>query len=115
MFKCCLYARVSSDLQAQIKNGSLDTQIDRLQKYVELKDATPEEEWKVVAIYREEGKSGKNLDRPEYKRMVRDIEQGKINAVLCTKIDRISRSIIDFHHFHEISRRNMKQYSYLNQ
>ena len=60
----------------------------------------------------EEGKSGKNLDRPEYKRMVQDIEQGKINAVLCTKIDRISRSIIDFYQFHEFLKENMKQYSF---
>ena len=101
MIKCGLYARVSTDIQAEVKNGSLDTQIDRLQKYVELKDTTPEEEWQAVAIYREEGKSGKNLDRPEFKRMVQDIEHGKINAVLCTKIDRVSRSSIDFYHFHE--------------
>ncbi len=102
MIKCGLYARVSTDMQAEVKNGSLDTQIDLLQKYVEVKDSTsPEEEWTVAAIYREEGKSGKNVDRPEYKRMIQDIERGKINAVLCTKIDRASRSIIDFYHFQE--------------
>ena len=103
MVKCGLYARVSTDLQAEVKNGSLDTQIDLLQKYVEIKNSTsPEEEWKAVAIYREEGKSGKNVDRPEYKRMIRDIEQGLINAVLCTRIDRVSRSYINFSHFHEL-------------
>ncbi len=102
MIKYGLYARVSTDLQAEVKNGSLDTQIDQLQKYVELKNTTPpEEEWKAVAIYREEGKSGKNVDRPEYKRMIQDIKQGKIDAVLCTKSDRVSRSLIDFCHFHE--------------
>ncbi len=102
MIKCVLYVRVSTDLQAEIKNSSLDTQIDLLQKYIEIKDSTsPKEEWKVVATYREEGKSGKNLERPEFKRMVRDIEQGKINAVLCTKIDRVSRSIVDFYQFQE--------------
>lgn len=102
MTKCGLYARVSTDQQAEVKNGSLDTQIDLLQKFVEFKDSTsPEEEWKVMAVYREEGKSGKNVDRPEYKRMIRDIEGGKINAVLCTKIDRVSRSIVDFYQFHE--------------
>ena len=105
MIKCGLYARVSTDLQAEVKNGSLDTQIDLLQRYVSLKDSTsPEEEWKVVAIYREEGESGKNVDRPQYQRMVQDIEDGKINAVICTKIDRISRSLIDFYDFHEFLR-----------
>ena len=45
MIKCGLYARVSTDLQAEIKNSSVDTQIDLLQKFVELKDSTsPEEE-----------------------------------------------------------------------
>ena len=107
MVKCGLYARVSTDMQADVKNGSLDTQIDLLQKYVELKDSTPnEEEWKVLAIYREEGESGKNVDRPQYQRMVQDIADGKINAVVCTKIDRISRSLIDFYEFHEFLREN---------
>ena len=116
MIKCGLYARVSTDLQAEVKNGSLDTQIDLLQKYVEIKDSTsPEEEWKVVAIYREEGKSGKNVDRPEYQRMVRDIERGKINAVLCTRIDRVSRSIIDFLHFHEFLKENEAIFISLNE
>ena len=107
MVKCGLYARVSTDRQAELKNGSLDTQIDQLQKYVELKDSTsPEEEWKVVAIYREEGESGKNVDRPQYQRMVQDIADGKINAVVCTKIDRVSRSLIDFYQFHEFLKEN---------
>ena len=115
MIKCGLYARVSTDLQADVKNGSLDTQIDLLQKYVEIKDLTsPKEGWTVFEIYREEGKSGKNVDRPEYKRMIRDIEQGKINAVICTKIDRISRSIIDFYRFHEFLNENEATFVSLN-
>ena len=111
MIKCGLYARVSTGLQAEVKNSSLDTQIDLLQKFVEIKNSSPEEEWTVVATYREEGKSGKNVDRPEYKRMIRDIEGSKINAVLCTKIDRVSRSIVDFCQFHEFLEKK-KQYSY---
>ena len=116
MIKCGLYARVSTDMQAEVKNGSLDTQIDLLQKYVEIKDSTsPEEEWKAVAIYREEGKSGKNVDRPEFKRMVRDIENDKITAVICTRIDRVSRSIIDFLHFHEFLKENEAIFISLNE
>ena len=107
MIKCGMYARVSTDLQAEVKNGSLDTQIDLLQKYVAIKNSTStEEEWKAVAIYREEGKSG---------RMVRDIEQGKINAVLCTRIDRVSRSSIDFYHFHEFLEENEATFISLNE
>ena len=48
-----------------------------------------------VLIYEDEGKSGFYADRPEYKRMLRDIEDDKIKAVVCYKIDRISRRTID--------------------
>lgn len=96
---CGLYARVSTDLQAQVKDGSLDTQLDRLSKYVELKDGSDGEEWKAVDLYREEGKSGKDTGRPEFQRLLEDIQSGKVNTVLCTKIDRISRSLIDLLEF----------------
>ena len=48
-----------------------------------------------IEIYEDEGKSGFYADRPMYKRMLRDIESGKIRAVVCYKIDRISRRTID--------------------
>ena len=85
MKECGLYTRVSTDLQAETKDGSLDTQIDNLTKYVDLKHGTTDEDWIIANVYREEGKSGKNTDRPEYQRMLHDIQSGKINTVLCTK------------------------------
>jgi len=48
-----------------------------------------------VLVYEDEGKSGFYADRPQYKRMLRDIEDNKIRAVVCYKIDRISRRTID--------------------
>jgi len=44
----------------------------------------------------DKGFSGKNTDRPDYKRLVTDIKNGTINKVIVFKIDRISRSIVDF-------------------
>ena len=102
MKECGLYTRVSTDLQAETKDGSLDTQIDNLTKYVDLKHGTTDEDWIIANVYREEGKSGKNTDRPEYQRMLHDIQSGKINTVLCTKIDRVSRSLMDFYDFHNL-------------
>lgn len=102
MRKCGLYIRVSTDLQAMTKEGSLDTQLDMLRKCVDLKDGITDEDWIVAEVYREEGRSGKNTDRPEYQRMLRDIRQGRIDTVLCTKIDRMSRSILDFLEFHKL-------------
>ena len=102
MKRCGLYTRVSTTDQVLVRDGSLDTQIDILQKYVDIKNTTTEEDWKIIASYREEGKSGKNTDRPEYRRMIQEIRNGKINTILCTKIDRVSRSLMDFYHFHEM-------------
>ena len=99
---CGLYLRVSTERQAQIKEGSLDTQLGTLKKFCEIKSSHGTEEWVVADVYREEGKSGKNTDRPEYQRMIRDIKQGKLNVILCTKIDRIHRSLVDFYRLHEL-------------
>ena len=48
-----------------------------------------------ILVYEDEGKSGFYADRPLYKEMLRDIENGKIRAVFCYKIDRISRRTVD--------------------
>jgi len=48
-----------------------------------------------ILIYEDEGKSGFYADRPQYRKMLRDIENNKIKAVICYKIDRISRRTVD--------------------
>lgn len=47
-------------------------------------------------IFADKGYSGKNTDRPEFQKMLRQIRQGKIRRVICYKLDRCSRSILDF-------------------
>lgn len=46
--------------------------------------------------YCDKGYSGKNTDRPGFKEMCSDIFAGKIKRVICYKLDRCSRSILDF-------------------
>ncbi|MDR2183397.1 MAG: recombinase family protein [Clostridiales bacterium] len=48
-----------------------------------------------ILIYEDEGKSGFYADRPRYRAMLKDIEADKIKAVICYKIDRISRRTVD--------------------
>lgn len=99
---CGLYARVSTERQSEVRDGSLDTQMDRLKQYVSFRQPSSSKEkyaesWKIVDVYREEGRSGKNTERPELQRLLSDIEIGRINTVICTKIDRVTRSLIDFY------------------
>lgn len=51
--------------------------------------------WNAYKVYRDKGWSAKNLDRPSFQQMNEDVLNGKIEAVVCYKIDRISRSIRD--------------------
>lgn len=86
--KVGLYCRVSTYTQSQY-GFSLEEQEERLRALCIYK------KYDVVDIYIDAGISAKNTDRPEFKRLMKDVNVGKINRVLAFKLDRITRSIID--------------------
>jgi len=88
-FRVGLYLRVSTDRQAT-EGDSLEEQESELRKYCDYRN------FKIHKLYIERGKSGGNTNRPEYKALVRDIMAGKFNAVVVKKLDRLSRSLMDF-------------------
>lgn len=91
-----LYLRVSTEEQAQIIEGSIETQKYRLLKFIELKN-TQEEKWgDVRSIYADEGLSAKDTKRPAFQQMMSDLKNGVINLILVTEISRLSRSVLDF-------------------
>lgn len=47
-------------------------------------------------IYEDEGFSGGTIDRPQYKQMINDARKRKFQAVVCYRLDRISRNVLDF-------------------
>ncbi|MFO0872201.1 MAG: recombinase family protein [Pirellulales bacterium] len=95
--KCGLYGRVSTLRQAMVDDGGLDTQFSRMEKTVDFENEKAiGETWEIVDRYREEGRSGKDLERPEFKRLMADVQSGRINTVVVYKIDRITRSLRDF-------------------
>lgn len=97
--RVAIYCRVSTDRQALTKDGSIDTQRERLLKNIEVENLEKEEghEWVLAGEYTDAGQSGKSLDRPELERLRADIESGLIDVVLVTKLDRITRSVLDFY------------------
>ena len=76
------------------KGESVENQIEMCREYLRIHFG--ENEARKAVIYEDEGFSGKNLDRPQFKAMFEDIKTGKISAVLCYRLDRISRNIGDF-------------------
>lgn len=62
-----------------------------------------------VFRYEDEGFTGANTKRPGYSRLVSDIEENKLNVIICYKIDRISRNIADFSNFfNTLTRHNVE-------
>ena len=55
-------------------------------------DVGPEE----IAVYEDEGFSGKDLQRPQFRRMLEDIRRERPEALVCYRLDRVSRSVGDF-------------------
>ncbi len=80
-----IYARQSLDKKDSL---SISSQIDFGKK--EIRDGEP------FKIYKDRGYSGGNMNRPDFERLIKDIENKKISKVIVYKLDRISRSLLDF-------------------
>lgn len=91
------YARVSTLNQVLEHDSSVDTQIERIRLKAEYENKSRGRPWHILSEYREEGRSGKNTDRPELQRLLADIRAGRIDVVCVTKVDRITRSLSDFY------------------
>lgn len=96
------YIRVSSDKQAKKLDGSLDTQLDLLKRFVEYKKASGSD-WAIAEQYvegesegRRRGKSGKDTNRPTFQKMLAAARAQLFDVIAITRISRISRSVVDF-------------------
>ena len=100
MKKVAIYCRVSTDEQAKNKEGSITSQVQRLEMKVNEKNCYENNKWgKIIDIYKDEAYSGKNTDRPEFQRMLADVKSKRINTILATELSRLSRSVTDFLNF----------------
>ena len=99
--KCGLVVRVSTDRQVKVEEGSLRTQLLRLRAHIEYKNSIGEA-WREVRLFELKAVSGKNsLKSVEMRELHEEIRRGNVNVVLCTSLDRISRSVKDFLTFFE--------------
>lgn len=89
---CGLYTRVSTRNQLEGEYSSLDTQREKLEAYCK-----SQEQYVIYRVYEDPGYSADSLTRPALKELLEDIRAGKIQCVLAYKIDRLTRSVKDFH------------------
>lgn len=83
-----IYVRVSTQDQAQ-HGYSLKAQQEALENYSKALG------YEIFKIYKDEGKSAKNMNRPQMIKMLEDAENKKFSAIFIYKLDRFSRSVVD--------------------
>ncbi|OIJ12702.1 hypothetical protein BKP37_12950 [Anaerobacillus alkalilacustris] len=97
--RCAIYARVSTDEQAT-EGFSIPAQKERLESFIKSQG------WHIHDFYIDDGYSAKNLERPQIKRMMKDIEANKFDVVVVYKLDRMVRSVADLHKLLKLFERN---------
>jgi len=80
------YIRVSTEMQ--VERDSLMNQEEMIAKFARSKR-------KEYVIYKDAGISAKNKDRPAFQKMLGDIQEGVVETVIVTKLDRITRNLKD--------------------
>ena len=92
--RCAVYTRKSSEEGLDMEFNSLDAQRESCEAYIASQRA---EGWACMRErYDDGGFSGGTLDRPGLKTLIEDIEAGLVDVIVVYKIDRLSRSLMDF-------------------
>ena len=92
--RCAVYTRKSSEEGLDMEFNSLDAQREAGSAYIASQRS---EGWVELADHYDDGGfSGGTLDRPALRRLMADIEAGRVDVVVVYKIDRLSRALMDF-------------------
>ena len=92
--RCAVYCRKSTDENLDTAFNSLDAQREACLAYI---TSQKHEGWIAhQETFEDGGFSGGNMDRPALNRLLADIKAGKIQCVVIYKLDRLSRSMLDF-------------------
>jgi len=98
--RCAIYTRKSTEEGLEQEFNSLDAQRESAEAYIA---SQRHEGWVCLSDrYDDGGFTGGNMERPAFKRLVADIEAGEIDCVVVYKVDRLSRSLLDFARIMEI-------------
>ena len=104
--RCAIYTRKSTEEGLDRDFNSLDAQRESSEAFIA---SQKNEGWVCLPDrYDDGGYTGGNMDRPALHRLLADIEAGKVDAIVVYKVDRLSRSLLDFARLMEVlDRRNV--------
>lgn len=89
--KIAIYSRKSKFTG---KGESIENQIELCRQYID--NTYPDIAEQDIVVFEDEGFSGKNTERPQFQKMMQIAETGELKAIVCYRLDRISRNISDF-------------------
>src|SRR5262249_42353417 len=94
LVRCGIYTRKSTEEGLEQQFNSLDAQRASVHAFV---TSQQREGWVCLpARYDDGGFTGGNMERPALQRLLTDIAEGKVDCVVVYKVDRLSRSLLDF-------------------
>lgn len=94
ILRCAIYTRKSHEEGLEQEFNSLDAQRDSAESYIESQRMLG---WRALPDrYDDGGYSGSTMERPALQKLLKDIDAKKIDVVVVYKIDRLSRSLVDF-------------------
>jgi len=94
IIRCAIYTRKSTDEGLEQEFNSLDAQREAGENYIASQKS---QGWVCLPDrYDDGGYTGGNMERPALKRLLADIEAGRVDCVVVYKVDRLSRSLLDF-------------------
>jgi len=98
--RCAIYTRKSTEEGLDQEFNTLDAQREAGESYV---NSQRNDGWTVVPDrYDDGGFTGANMDRPALKALLADVQTRKVNCIVVYKVDRFSRSLLDFMKMMEI-------------
>ncbi len=102
-YNAAVYCRLSKDDDIRStgssgggESGSIISQKEIIEKYVH------DNGWHIYDYYVDDGYSGTNFQRPDFERMIDDIEDGKVNMVITKDLSRLGRNYIEAGQFTEV-------------
>jgi site-specific DNA recombinase len=94
VIRCAIYTRKSTDEGLEQEFNSLVAQREAAEAYIASQRS---QGWILVpTLYDDGGFSGGNMERPALRRLLDDVDCGRLDCVVVYKVDRLSRSLLDF-------------------
>src|SRR5437764_2956384 len=92
--RCAIYTRKSTEEGLEQQFNTLQAQREAAEAYIL---SQKQNGWQALpTLYQDGGFSGASLERPALQQLLADVEAGRLDCVVVYKVDRLSRSLLDF-------------------